>query len=312
MITTKTIGNRIAEARKKMNISQTQLAQRLFISSQAVGKWERGESMPDVITLSRLAEIFNVELTYFTMVEQTNNEALEPQAGNLLSDDKKNSSISSNKTSWDMSNSNWVSADFSGLKNLHEKFNSSNMQQCLFVGSDLSGLILKGNNIENCDFSGSNLSNSMVRYSNLSKSKLNNCLLTGTQFTGSFIEGCDLTGADFTGVTIKLGGISGLAGKIGEPEKNTVVDAIWHHTSFIGSHIAGLVFTGTFKDCSFENCAFSKVTFKDSTLINTFFKNNKNLKKLQFINCKADRLTYEFLKQGKADLNGIELLKEVG
>ena len=48
------IGNKITEARKKINISQAQLADRLFISPQAVGKWERGESMPDIITLERL------------------------------------------------------------------------------------------------------------------------------------------------------------------------------------------------------------------------------------------------------------------
>lgn len=45
MSETKKIGNKIAEARKRINISQAQLAERLFISSQAVGKWERGESM---------------------------------------------------------------------------------------------------------------------------------------------------------------------------------------------------------------------------------------------------------------------------
>ena len=61
---TKMIGSKIAEARKKINISQAKLAQRLFISSQAVGKWERGESMPDIITLNRLAEILGVDLFY--------------------------------------------------------------------------------------------------------------------------------------------------------------------------------------------------------------------------------------------------------
>jgi len=178
------------------------------------------------------------------------------------------------------------------------------MQQCLFMGSDLSGLILKGNNIENCNFSSSNLSNSHVQFSNFSKNKLNNCILTGAQFIGSHIYGCDLTGADFTGVTLKMGGISGVAGKSGEPEKNTVAGAIWHHTSFIELHIADMVFTGTFEDCYFENCSFSRVTFKDSTLKNTFFKNNKNVKKLRFINCQTDRLTYEFLKQNNANLTG--------
>ena len=54
MLNTKIIGNRITEARKKVNISQAQLAEQLFISSQAVGKWERGESMPDITTFNRL------------------------------------------------------------------------------------------------------------------------------------------------------------------------------------------------------------------------------------------------------------------
>lgn len=66
MLSTQKIGNKIAEARKKMNISQAQLAQRLFISPQAVGKWERGESMPDITTFNALAEILNVDLNYFS------------------------------------------------------------------------------------------------------------------------------------------------------------------------------------------------------------------------------------------------------
>ena len=60
------IGNKIAKARKEINISQTELAQRLFISPQAVGKWERGESIPDIVTINRLAEILGVDLNYFS------------------------------------------------------------------------------------------------------------------------------------------------------------------------------------------------------------------------------------------------------
>ena len=63
---TKVIGNKIAEARKKINISQAQLAQHMFISAQAVGKWERGESIPDIITFNRLAKILGVDLNYFS------------------------------------------------------------------------------------------------------------------------------------------------------------------------------------------------------------------------------------------------------
>jgi transcriptional regulator with XRE-family HTH domain len=62
----KTIGDKIATARKKANFSQAQLAQHLFISPQAVGKWERGESIPNIITFNRLAEILGVDLNYFS------------------------------------------------------------------------------------------------------------------------------------------------------------------------------------------------------------------------------------------------------
>ena len=71
--------------------------------------------------------------------------------------------------------------------------------------------------------------------------------------------------------------------------------------------VVDTVFNGTIEDCSFENCSFKKVTFQNSRLINTFFK-NKSLKRIRFIDCQADRMTYEFLKNGKADLTGITLL----
>ena len=294
---TKKIGNKIAEARKKTNISQAELAQRLFISPQAVGKWERGESMPDIITFNRLAEILGVDLNYFSenfqssTIEIASNESLVKQSTELPSIKQKNKLI------WDMSRGNWVDADFSGLKNLHDKFSSSNMQRCKFIGSDLSGLLLKNNNVDSCDFSGSDFSNSHIQNSNLANNLFKDCSLKETEFSESYIYGCDFTGADFTGVVSKSGGL----------EKSTIANAVWNRTSFIDTQIADIVFAGTLEDCYFENCAFTRVTFQNATLINTFFK-NKSLKRIRFIDCQADRMTYEFLKNGKADLTGITLL----
>ena len=298
MVNSKMIGNKIAEARKKVNISQAQLAQRLFISSQAVGKWERGESMPDIITFNRLAQILGVDLNYFS-------DGLEPSSSTELTPDefpgKQTIDLSSSKQkynrSWDMSRGNWINADFSGLKNLHNKFSSSNMLRCKFVGSDLSGLLLKNNNVSTCDFSSSDFSRSHIQNSHLLNNLFKDCLMKETEFSQSYIAGCDFSGADFTGVIIKSGGFG----------DNTIADVIWSCTSFIDTHIADIVFTGTLKDCSFENCSFTKLTFKNATIINTFFK-NKSLKRIQFIDCQADRITYEFLKNGKANLTGITLL----
>lgn len=296
MLSTKEIGNKIAEARKKKNISQAELAEQLFISSQAVGKWERGESMPDITTFGRLAQILGVDLNYFSEDGQTistDSPTHKPEP-TITEPDKE-----AKKRSWDMSRGNWADADFSGLKNLHEKFGESNMQRCKFIGSDLSGLLLKGNNIDACDFSNSKIANSHIQKSNLSGNHFKNCSLTETEFSGSFVLGCDLTEADLTGVTIKLGGF----------EKNTIVGTIWNRTSFIESYVADLVFNGKIDDCSFENCAFKKVTFQNATLTNTFFK-NKNLKGIKFVDCQADKMTYEFLKNGKADLTGLALIAD--
>ncbi|EGJ26396.1 helix-turn-helix domain-containing protein [Streptococcus porcinus] len=58
--------NKFAEQLKnyrlKKNYSQDALADRLFISRQAISKWENGDSTPDLENLVKLAEIFDVTL----------------------------------------------------------------------------------------------------------------------------------------------------------------------------------------------------------------------------------------------------------
>ena len=54
------IGANIAACRKSAGLTQAELAQRLNYSDKAVSKWERGESVPDVLTLMQLAEQFGV------------------------------------------------------------------------------------------------------------------------------------------------------------------------------------------------------------------------------------------------------------
>lgn len=294
---TKMIGNKIAEARKKMNISQAELAQSVFVSPQAVGKWERGKSLPDIITLNRLAEVVGVDLNYFSggveagAIEIKSPEPSVQQPAELKTGKQKD------KVSWDMSRGNWVDADFSGLKNLHEKFASSNMKNCKFNGSAMSGLLLKSNSIDNCDFSNSDISDSQIRNSHLVNNLFIDCSLKGAEFSGSHIKGCDFSGADLNGVVFKSCDF----------QKNTMANAILNGTSFNGTQLDDMVFDGTLNGCYFENCAFARVTFQNATLTNTFFKGN-NLKRIRFVNCKADNLTYAFLKAGKADLEGITLL----
>jgi len=301
MPNSKSIGNKIAEARKKINLSQAELAQQVLISPQAVGKWERGESMPDITTLSRLAEIFSVDLNYFSDSFQTEEIATtvnkKPKLQTMaIPEAKPRKKFDWN---WDMSQGNWVDADFSGLKNLKEKFSSSNMKNCKFKNADLSGLILGKNNIELCDFSSSDIRDSKIQLSNLLNNQFSNCSFIDAEFLKNNIGKCNFSDANFSGTEFLDGYF----------ENNNVANAVWKFTSFKNTGISDVIFEGAMEDCHFENCAFYSVKFQNATILNTFFKYNRKFKKVQFINCNVDKLTYAFLKNNEANLTGITVLE---
>ena len=54
------IGKNIAAHRKRSGLTQAGLAEKLNYSDKAVSKWERGDSVPDVLTLAQLAQLFDV------------------------------------------------------------------------------------------------------------------------------------------------------------------------------------------------------------------------------------------------------------
>ena len=54
------IGKNIAAYRKNLGLTQAGLAEKLNYSDKAVSKWERGDSIPDVLTLMTLANLFGI------------------------------------------------------------------------------------------------------------------------------------------------------------------------------------------------------------------------------------------------------------
>lgn len=54
------IGKFIAECRKKNNMTQMQLAEKLGITDRAVSKWETGKSLPDSSIMLDLCDILNI------------------------------------------------------------------------------------------------------------------------------------------------------------------------------------------------------------------------------------------------------------
>lgn len=58
------IAGNIGQLRRDAGMTQLELAEYLNYTDKAVSKWERGESVPDVITLKALADRFSVSVDY--------------------------------------------------------------------------------------------------------------------------------------------------------------------------------------------------------------------------------------------------------
>ncbi len=56
------IGERIAYYRRLNAMTQEELAQKVNVSTQAVSKWERKITSPDIMLLPELASIFNISI----------------------------------------------------------------------------------------------------------------------------------------------------------------------------------------------------------------------------------------------------------
>ena len=63
------ITNNLIRYRKLNNLTQAMLAEKINYSDKAVSKWERGESIPDIYTLTLLAELYGITINDLTSKE---------------------------------------------------------------------------------------------------------------------------------------------------------------------------------------------------------------------------------------------------
>ena len=54
------LGNNIKSFRKKLGLTQEELASQLFVTSQAVSKWESENGLPDTAQIVPIAKVLNV------------------------------------------------------------------------------------------------------------------------------------------------------------------------------------------------------------------------------------------------------------
>lgn len=65
-----TLGERLSMYRKNNGMTQQELGERLNISAQAVSKWENDLSEPDIATIKKLSELYQVSITEILDIEE--------------------------------------------------------------------------------------------------------------------------------------------------------------------------------------------------------------------------------------------------
>lgn len=71
------IAKNIQKLRQEKGMTQLELAEKLNYSDKSVSKWERGESLPDIVVLKAVADVFEVTLDY--LVEEEHSQIKMPK-----------------------------------------------------------------------------------------------------------------------------------------------------------------------------------------------------------------------------------------
>ena len=74
----------IAMLRKEHGMTQLELAEKMGVTDKAVSKWERDLSFPDVNSIPKLAEIFNVSVDELMQVKADTREKSEKKVSEIV------------------------------------------------------------------------------------------------------------------------------------------------------------------------------------------------------------------------------------
>lgn len=301
---TNMIGSKIAKARKEINMSQAQLAQLMFISPQAVGKWERGESIPDIITINRLAEILGVDLNYFS--ENFPSVGTDDNV-QVQREETAESATAEQPLITNFNGSNLVDSDFAGVTAQKRKFNGSALRGSDFSGADLTGSSFKGSDVRDANFDGANLTDCVLSAMDLTGSSFNKTILVRTEFSKLGLYNARFANTKLVDVKLTKSDLT----------KTIFENCIFEGVDFNYSDLRGVCFDGqTFIGVKFHNGALNDATFKGATLKNVSFRSTyaitnkyyRAISTIHFDGATMDKLTYASLKGLGADLSNVTVL----
>lgn len=82
------IATNLINLRKANKLTQLELAEKLNYSDKAISKWERGESLPDIVILKQLADMYGVGVDYILLEHNEEEKAKyripKPELNNKL------------------------------------------------------------------------------------------------------------------------------------------------------------------------------------------------------------------------------------
>ena len=70
------VATNLSALRKQKGITQAELAERLNYSDKAISRWEKGEVIPGIDVLEKLATVYEVDVSYF-LIEHLDKEELK-------------------------------------------------------------------------------------------------------------------------------------------------------------------------------------------------------------------------------------------
>lgn len=82
------IGKKLKETRMKLNLTQEQVAEELFVSRQTISNWENEKSYPDIISIIKISDLYSISLDELLKGDQKMIEHLD-ESTNVVKSNKK-------------------------------------------------------------------------------------------------------------------------------------------------------------------------------------------------------------------------------
>ena len=74
-----TLGEKIFELRKKCGLSQEQLGEKINVTRQTISNWENAKSLPDIISIIKLSELYKISVDELIKGDQRIQEKIEKE-----------------------------------------------------------------------------------------------------------------------------------------------------------------------------------------------------------------------------------------